>query len=167
MSSHAHHPLTVESDAHVASRHFQTAVRVLLVIALIATIGCLAFYRQAAYLPAIAVPVLYTVLAIVNYLETRSRAENLRRPGQSELSGEEWEIDVQTVGIITVFKCLLAIAVGMLLVASALFDWEFVGGVAACGFLIAVLMNLPFLTLFFSESEKDELDKLNRESDQS
>ncbi|QDT12723.1 hypothetical protein [Stieleria marina] len=159
------HPraLSHESDAHVVSRHFRTGVRALLALALIATVVCLFFFREVAYLAAIPIPFLYAVLAFVNYLEYRSRASNLCSDGEKELSREELEADVETVGIVTLMKVIGVLAIGAFIVAASLFDWQIVGAAAAALFFLMLLIQLPFLPLYFSESERDELDKLKRE----
>lgn len=156
-------PVTVEPDAHVGARHFRTGVRFLLALSLVATVICLLFFRPAAYLAAIPIPVLYAVLVATHYLEQRSRAEELRRPGQTGMSREEIEGDIETVGVINVLKILGVLAIGTFIIAAALFDWAIVGIVAASGFLLAVLITLPYLPLFFTESERDELSNLKHE----
>ncbi len=160
-------PLLHEPDAHVASRHFRTGVRALLALSLIATIACLFFLRDAAYLAAIPIPVLYAVLAFTNYLEVRSRAANLRSPNQKKITSEELEMDIETVGIVTLMKVIGVLALGTFIIAASLFDWAVVGVAAAALLCIAILIQTPFLPLYFSEFERDELAKLKHERNHS
>jgi hypothetical protein len=153
-----------EPDSHVATRHMRTVVKCLLIIALLATVGLLIFYRPAAYLAAIPVPILYFILAVLNLMERRSRASQLRRPGQTTLGQEEIEVDVETIGVVTVLKVLGVLAIGTFIIAAAFFDLAVVGVIAAGGFLLAILIELPYLPLFFTESERDERAKLTGES---
>ena len=158
--------LSHEPDAHVVSRHFRTGVRAMLALSLIATIVCLFFLREAAYLAAMSIPVLYAVLAFTNYLELRSRASNLRSDGQMRLSREELEMDIETVGIVTLLKVIGVLAIGAFIVAASVLDWQVVGAAAAAMFFLMLLIQTPFLPLYFSESERDELAKLKRERSQ-
>jgi len=162
MSTRAEFRASQESDAHVVSRRFRDAVRGLLILALVATIFCLLFYREAAHLAAIPIPFLYVTLAFINYFESRSRTSVLRRSDQAEISREETEIDTETIGIVTLLKVLGMLALGTFIIAAALFDMRIVGVAAAAAFLLAVLINLPYLPLFVSESERDELEKLEQ-----
>ena len=66
-------------------------VKWLLIVALVASVGLLIFYRPAAYLAAIPIPVLYCLLVVLNLMERRSRATQLRRPGQTAIGQEEIE----------------------------------------------------------------------------
>ncbi|QDS94840.1 hypothetical protein FF011L_36220 [Roseimaritima multifibrata] len=148
-----------EPDAHVSAKHFRTGVRLLLALSLIATVVCLFFFREAAYLAAIPIPVLYGVLAFTNYLEIRSRADNFRSTSESDASEEEIEIGAETVGIVTLLKVLGVLAVASFIVAAAMTDWQTAGAVACGLFFLAVLIELPYLPLFFSETEREEREK--------
>ncbi len=160
--THSKQPLG-EPDAHVVSRHMRAGVRILLIVSLVATIALLLFYRPAAYLAAIPVPVLSIVLVILNLMERRSRAAALRRPGQTSISQEELEVDVETIGVTTILKVLGVLAVGTFIVSAAFFDLATLGVAAAAAFLLAVLIELPYLPLFFTESVRDERQKLTGE----
>lgn len=149
-----------EPDAHVVARRFRTGVRLLLALSLIATVVCLFFLQDAAYLAAIPIPILYAVLALTNYLEIRSRASNLRSPGESGIGRQEMQIDIQTVGIVTLLKVLGVLAVGTFIIAASFFDWRIVGAAAAALFFLIILIQIPYLPLYFSESERDERDRL-------
>lgn len=167
-NTETHSPaLSHESDAHVVSRHFRTGVRVMLALSLIATILCIFFLREAAYLAAIPIPVLYAVLAFTNYLEVRSRASRLRSPNQKRITPEELEMDIETVGIVTLMKVIGVLAIGTFIIAASLFDWAVVGAAAAALLCIAILIQTPFLPLYFSEFERDELAKLKHERNHS
>ena len=150
-----------EPEAHVVARHFRTGVRILLALSLIATVVCLFFYQDAAYLAAIPIPVLYGILVITNYLELRSRATNLRSPKASAISREEIEVDVETVGVVTLLKVLGVLAISSFIIAASFFDWQIVGIVAAAMFLLMILIQLPYLPLYFSEAEREEREKLD------
>lgn len=161
-SSSGTYPL--EPDGHVVARHFRTGVRFLLALSLIAAILCPFLLKEAAYLAAMPIPVLYGVLALANYLEFRARASNLRTPGDSKIGPEEVQVDIQTVGIVTLLKVFGVLAVGAFIIASSYFDWKLVGAATAALFLLIILIQLPYLPLYYSESERDERDKLNRQS---
>ncbi|XZE55049.1 hypothetical protein SH139x_001036 [Planctomycetaceae bacterium SH139] len=160
-------PLPFEPDAHVVSRRFRTGVRIMLALSLIVTIVCIFFFREAAYLAAIPIPVLYAVLAFSNYLEVRSRASSLRSPNQKRITIEELEMDIETVGIVTLMKVIGVLAIGTFIIAASFFNWPMVGVVAATLLCIAILIQTPFLPLYFSESERDELAKLKHERNHS
>ncbi|SMP61610.1 hypothetical protein SAMN06265222_107124 [Neorhodopirellula lusitana] len=149
-----------EPDAHVATRHMRTVVKSALIVALVATALLFVFYRQAAYLAAIPVPLLYGFLVLLNLMERGSRASHLRKEGQTTLGQEEIDADIDTIGVFTVLKVLGVLAVGTFIIAASLFDMQMVGLVATAGFLLAVLIQLPFLPLYFSEAERDERAKL-------
>jgi len=152
-----------EPDAHVVTRYFRTGARALLGLSLNGTVVCLFFFRQDAYLAAIPIPVLYAVLALTSYLEFRSRAANLRAVGQSTPSQAEVDVDVQTVGIITLLKVIGVLAVGTFIVAATIFELPMIGAAAAVLLLLALLILGPYLPLYFSESERDELEQLKAE----
>lgn len=153
-----------EPDAHIGTRHVRTVVKGLLIFALLATIVLLLFYRPAAYLAAIPIPVLYFLLVVLNLVERRTRASQLQRPGENAISQEEVEVDVEIIGILTVMKVLGVLAIGTFIIAAAFFDLAVVGVIAAGGFMLAILIELPYLPLFFTESERDERAELTGES---
>jgi hypothetical protein len=153
--------LPAEPDAHVLSRHFRTGVRFLLAASLIGTCLSLLFFREVAYLAAIPIPFLYAVLALTNYLEVRSRATLLRGHATHRLGKEEIETDVETAGVILILKVLGVLAVAAFIIAAAYFEWQSVGIIASGLFFLALLINTPFLPLFFAEVERDELGHLN------
>ena len=154
-----------EPDAHVASRHLQTGVRILLIAALIATSALLLVYKPAAYLAAIPVPVLIIVLVILNFLEKRSRAAMLRHPGQTGMSQKEIQVDIETIGVTTIVKVLGLIAIGSFITAAAFFELSVLGIAATVTFLLAILVQLFYLPLFFIEAERDEREKLTGNRD--
>ncbi|MBB03055.1 MAG: hypothetical protein CMJ47_10440 [Planctomyces sp.] len=154
-----------EPDAHLASRHMQTGVRIVLILCLMATVGLLLFNPAAAYLAAISVPVLIVVLVFVGFLERRSRAERLRTAGQSQISQHEVDVDVETIGVITVLKVVGALAVGSFIAAATIFDLATLGIAASVAFLIFLLTQLYILPIFFLESERDEREKLTGSRD--
>ncbi len=139
----------------------------LLALSLIGTVVCFFFLRDAAYLAAIPIPVLYAVLAFTNYLEVRSRASSLRSPSQKRITPWELEMDIETVGIVTMIKLLGVLAIGAFIIAASILDWSVVGAAAAALLCIAILIQTPFLPLYFSEFERDELAKLKRERNHS
>jgi hypothetical protein len=149
-----------ESDAHAISRHLRVVIRILLIVATVATILLFLFYRPATYLAAIPIPVLILVLTLVNELERRSRASALRHQGQTSITKEELEEDVQTVGIATALKIGGALALGTFIVAGSLFDLATVGIGATALLLLAILIEIPYLGLFITETERDELEKV-------
>jgi hypothetical protein len=152
-----------ESDARVMMHRAKTVARVLLIVALVATLVALIAYRPLAYLAAIPVPVLFVAWVMLILLERQTRQSELRRAGQSTLSEEETQLDVRDAGIYTALGILFLLALGTFIIAAALFDWPLVGGVAAVGFLLAVLINLPYVLLCVQEAERDEQEKLDRQ----
>lgn len=157
------HSSQQELDAHIITRRFRTGVRFLLAFALIATVICLFFFQEFAHLAAIPIPVLYVVLAFTNYLEIRARAANFHDSARRGISREELEIDIETVGIVTLLKVLGALAVGTFIVAASFFEWRLAGTAAAALFFLAILILSPYLPLFITEVERDELEKLRKE----
>ncbi|MDA8743775.1 hypothetical protein N9N28_03975 [Rubripirellula amarantea] len=165
MSTSTNNPVQVqanEPDAHLVARHFRTGVRLLLSLSLIATIVCLFFLQEAAYLAAIPIPLLYAVLAFTNYLEMRSRASQLRPSKSSGIGREEIEVDIETVGVVTLLKVFGVLAIGSFIVAASFFDWKMVGIGATALFFLVILIQMPFLPLYFSEAERDELRKVRK-----
>jgi len=70
------------------------------------------------------------------------------------------EADVETIGIITLMKVVGVLAIGTFIIAASLFQSQEVGGAATALFLLMLLIQSPFLPLYFSESERDEREKL-------
>ncbi|TWT79609.1 hypothetical protein CA13_10130 [Planctomycetes bacterium CA13] len=150
-----------ESDAHRMSRHWQTAIRVILIALVVAAIVLFVFYRAAAYLAAIPIPILFVTLALLDYYEQRSRTHHRHKLGEADLSKQEIEEEVETAGIVMVLKVFMALALGTFIVAAAFFDWATVGIAATATLFLAILINLPYLLLGFAESERDEREKLS------
>jgi hypothetical protein len=157
-------PALREPDAHVMMRHAKTVVRVLLILSLVSTIVALLFFRPAAYLAAIPIPILFAIYLLVGQFERQSRAAALRDPGQATISQEEVELDVQDVGIYTGLGIAFLLALGTFIIAASVFDWALVGIVATGGFLLAVLINIPYLSLIVEEAERDEREKVTHQS---
>ncbi len=154
-----------EPDAHVMMRHAKTVVRLLLIVALIATTLLLIYFRPAAYLAAFAVPVLVLTLIYVSYLERRSRASQLRTDDQLSISQEEIEMNVQYAGIYTGMILLLLFSLSALIVASTMVeDWSMIGLVSAVLFLLMALIVFPYIPLFIADSGTNERSKLKREA---
>jgi hypothetical protein len=97
-------------------------------------------------------------------MERRTRASQLRRPGENAIRQEEVEVDVEIIGILTVMKVLGVLAIGTFIIGAAFFDLAVVGVIAAGGFMLTMLIELPYLPLFFTESERDERAELTGES---
>ncbi|TWU39908.1 hypothetical protein Q31b_32240 [Novipirellula aureliae] len=152
-----------DTDAHRMSHHWQIGLRVILMGLIVATILLFLFLRPAAYLAALPIPVVYVALALVNFCEQRSRRSELRRTGQTEIADEEIELDAETAGIAMALKIFTALAIGTFILAAAFFDWAIVGIAAAATFLLAILINLPFIFVGISEAEQDEREKLGRQ----
>jgi hypothetical protein len=154
-----------EPEAHVMMRHAKTTLRFLLIVALIATVGLYLFFRPAAYLAALPVPVLFLGFVFVSYLERQSRAKVLRSTNRSTISQEEVEMDVQYAGIYTAMGLTLMFALATFVVAATMVeDWSMIGIVAAVLFLLSVLIILPYIPLFIVDAANDERDKLQREA---
>jgi hypothetical protein len=154
-----------EPDSHAMMRHAKTILILLLISAIIATISLFLFFRPVAYLAALAVPVLFLGLVFVSYLERQSRASMLRSLNQTTISKEEIEMDVQYAGISTAMVLTLLFSLAALIVAAATVeDWSMLGMVAAVLFFMSLIIILPYISLFISESAHDERDKLQREA---
>lgn len=149
-----------EPDAYVMSRRLHILVRALLVIALVATVLLLLFYRPAAYLAAIPIPFLIVLLVLINYYERRSKASELRQPGQRGISQEEVDADVEEAGIFTVVVIAILVALGTFIIAASMFDWEIVGIVAAALLLLVILIDIPYIPLLVSEARRYEREKV-------
>ncbi len=100
---------------------------------------------------------------LVGQLERQSRAAALREPGQTTISQEEIELDVQDAGIFTGLGIAFLLALGTFIIAASVFDWALVGIAATAGFLLAVLINIPYLSLIVEEAERDELEKVTHQ----
>jgi hypothetical protein len=150
-----------ESDAHRMTRHVQWIGRALLLLFLLATIICLIFYRQAAWAAAVPIPVIYGALVIAKYYERQSRREVLGERGNRTLSAPEHDLDLEVAGVATIFKVLALLALGCLIIAASFFELAIVGILAAALFFLSVLIELPYLFLFFGESQREEDEKLS------
>jgi hypothetical protein len=153
-----------EPDAHIMMRQAKTTVRWLLIIALVSTIMLFLFVRPAAYLGAIPVPILFLIYLLLGQFERQSRASALRKPGQKTISQEEIELDVQDAGLFTGLGIALLLAIGTFIIAASLFDWALVGAVATALLLLAVLIDIPYLSLIVEEAERDEREKVTHQS---
>jgi hypothetical protein len=154
-----------EPEAHVMMRQAKTIFRLLLILALIATTLLFIFFRPAAYLAALPVPILFLGFVFVSYLEKRSRATSLRSTNQSTISQEEVEMDVQYAGIYTAMGLTLFFVLATFIVAATMVeDWSMVGMVAAGLFLLSVLIVFPYIPLFIMDASEDERDRLQQEA---
>jgi uncharacterized membrane protein len=153
-----------EPDAHTMMRWAKKMIRICLIVASISTIGLLFFFRPAAYLAAIPIPFLVLIFAVVSHLERQSRVTALRRPEQTGITEEEVEVDAQAAGVSTVLGIVFLLALGTFIIAASMFDWVLVGAAAAAAFLLAVLINIPYLSLFAEEAALDERDKVTSSS---
>lgn len=151
-----------EPDAHVVSRHLRTALRGLIVVALVAAVLLLFLRPEATYLAVIPIPVLYIVLQVVNHLERRTRASKLRHKGQTELSAEEIDADIKAAGLATALKIVGALALGTFVIVVNLFDVAHVAFIAAVALLLVIFMGLPYWPLLVAGSGEDERDKVIR-----
>ena len=73
---------------------------------------------------------------------------------------------IATVGIVTLLKVIGVLAIGSLIVAASFTERQVVGAAATAFFFVMLLIQAPFLPLYFSKSERDELDKVKRERNQ-
>jgi len=60
-------------------------------------------------------------------------------------------MDVETFGIVTLIKVVGVLAIGTFIVATSCFIWPVLGAAANALFVIAILIQTPFLPLYFSE----------------
>lgn len=153
-----------EPHAHLMMRRVRVVSRWLLVLALLATVTLFIMVPSAAYLAAIPIPILFVVYVFAGLWERQSRSAVLRKQGQDAITKEEVELDVRDKGIYTALGIFFVLALGTFIIAASLFEWPLVGGVAAAGLLLAILINLPYLTLFVQEAERDERDKITPSS---
>jgi hypothetical protein len=152
-----------EPDAHVMMRRAKLAVGGLLILSLVATFVTLLFFRQAAYLAAIPIPILFIVYVMVGQFERQARASELRGDDPNQITAHEVDVDVKDAGLFTGLGIGFLLALGAFIVAASLFEWPLIGATATAGFLLLVLINIPYLALFVSEAERDELDKVKGE----
>lgn len=153
-----------EPDAHIMMRRAKSVVRLLMVLAIIAAVLSLVFFRPAAYLAALPIPILFVLYVIVSLLEQQARASALRRPGQTTISNEEIETDVRSAGFYTGLAIAIVLALGTFVVAISFYEWPLVGFAAAALLFLATLIEIPYLTLFIAEAERDERDKITHDS---
>lgn len=154
-----------EPDAHILMRHARSVLFLLLVSAVIATAALFVFFRPAAYLAALSLPMLFLSLVFVCYLERQSRAEMLRSRNQQVISPEEVSMNVRFAGINMVMALILLFGVATLIMAASMVtDWSMVGLVAAVLFILSSVMLFPYIPLFIEGSEQDQSDKHDRET---
>ncbi|MFN7875333.1 MAG: hypothetical protein ACK5PB_08450 [Pirellula sp.] len=155
-----------EPDSHMMMRHAKTILRILLAIMVLSTISLLIFYRPAAYLAAVPVPILFLGYLFACYLERQSRAMLLRVPNQTLISADEVEMNAEYAGIYTAMGLVLLFAISsFIVVATMVEDWGTVGLSASVLFLLALFIVLPYLPIFIAEAAQDERDKLEREAE--
>tara|TARA_R110002049_G_scaffold182485_2_gene350379 strand:+ start:123214 stop:123741 length:528 start_codon:yes stop_codon:yes gene_type:complete len=154
-----------EPDAHAMSRHLATTIRVALILCVIATLVLFVFYRPAAYLAAIPVPLLAVALMLVDLFERRSRSNALRKPNQTEIGQDEVELDVEVAGLTTAVKAFAVLAVGTFIIAAAYFEAAILGIAATAVLLLALLIELPFILVGVSEAKRDEREKITGKRD--
>ncbi len=153
-----------EPDAHVMMRHAKTVVRLLLIVALIATTLLLIYFRPQPTCRVRSTRIVLTLI-YVSYLERRSRASQLRTDDQLSISQEEIEMNVQYAGIYTGMILLLLFSLSALIVASTMVeDWSMIGLVSAVLFLLMALIVFPYIPLFIADSGTNERSKLKREA---
>jgi len=150
-----------EPDAHRMMRQARLVLVVLLCVGLLATIVLLIFYRPAAHLAGLPLPVLSAALIAVIILERRSTAKMLREKNQAVVSTAEVEMDVQYAGIYTALNLGLLFAASTFVMAATMVeDLSMIGASAALLLLLAIFYSLPYLPLLIAESRQEELDKL-------
>ena len=154
--------LPAEPDAHVMMRRLLVLTRLLFAFFLIATVLLLVFYRPAAHLAAIPIPVLGFVLIIVNYLEQRSRASVLRVPGQERVSAREAEVDVRDAGIAMGLEIAGVMAFSTFAIAALFFDITTLGFGATLTLLVAIWYGIPYWGLFVTEAMREERERVCR-----
>ncbi len=154
-----------EPHPHAMMRQAKMFLLYLLILALIATVLLLLFFRPAAYLAALAVTALLVCLVIVGFLERQSTIQMLRSTDQSSITKEEEDMGVQYAAILTAITLIMFSALAATLVATSLVeDWAMVGVVAAALFLLSILLMFPYLTLFLVGAEREERDKVDRDA---
>lgn len=150
-----------EPHAHRMMRHARMVLLVLFCLALLATIILLIFYRSAAHLAGLPLPVLAAALIAVIILERRSTAQRLRKKNQTMPSAAEAEMDIQYAGIYTLLNIALLLAGSTFVMAATMVeDLSMIGASAALLLLLAIFYSLPYLPLIVAESRQEELDKL-------
>ena len=155
-----------EPDSHIMMRHAKTILWIFLVISVLSTIALLIFYRPAAYLAAVPVPILFLGYLFACYLERQSRALLLRVPNQTLISGDEVEMNAEYAGIYTAMGLILFFAISaFVVVATMVEDWGTVGLSASVLFLLALFIVLPYLPIFIAEAAQGERNKHEREAE--
>ncbi len=149
-----------EPHSHVMMRHAKTILWWLMVAALVVTIVLLIFYRPAAHLAAIPIPLMFLAFLYVSYLESQATAKLLRGKNQTVVMQKEIEKDAQYAGIYTVLALVLLFGVSALIMAGTMVeDLSMVGLSAAVIFLISIIYILPFIPLLFAEAGREERDR--------
>jgi O-antigen/teichoic acid export membrane protein len=153
-----------EPHAHVMMRHTRTLLRLLLAIAIVASIVLMVYFRPAAYLAAIPIPILLILYAMVSFFERQSRVTNLRDVGATSISKEELEEDVQGAGIYTTILIGVLFVLGAFVAAASIFDWTIIGIAGAVLLLLSLFYALPFLPIFVVEAANDERNEITRQA---
>jgi len=149
-----------EPHSHSMMRHAKTILWWLMVAALVVTIVLLIFYRPAAYLAAIPLPLMFLAFLYVSYLESQATAKMLRGKNQTVVMQKEIDKDAQYAGIYTVLALVLLFGISALIMAGTMVeDLSMVGLSAAVIFLISIIYILPFIPLLFAEAGREEREK--------
>lgn len=154
-----------EPDAHLMTRRSMGVVLILLCVSLVAGILLFIFARPLTYLAIISLILLLVSLAFTSFLEHKSRGRVLRSEGQSQISREEVEMNVQYAGIYMAMALILLFIGGCFIVAATFArEWSTVGGLSVVLFLMSGLILVPYLSLFIRGAAQDERKKLEREA---
>jgi hypothetical protein len=155
-----------EPDAHRMMRYLRSVLLGLLCVSLIATALLLIFYRPAAYLAGLPLPVLALAFIAVLVLERRATAERLRAKHAAAISQKEVEMDVQYAGVYTALNLALLFAASTFVMAATMMeDLSMVGASAALLLLLAIFYALPYLPFLIADSGQEERDKLQHQVD--
>lgn len=139
----------------------------LLIGAVLAAATLFIFFRPAAYLALLALPLLLLTFVFTCYLERQASAEVLRSTDPLVMSQEEVAMNVQYAGIYTMMAMLLLFTVATLIMAATMVkDWSLVGLVAVVMFVLSAVMVFPYIPLFLAGAEQDQEDRHDRASNE-
>ncbi|MBB3209326.1 cation transporter-like permease [Rhodopirellula rubra] len=155
-----------EPDAHVVSRHLQTALLLLLIGFTLATIALLFLAPSYTYLAVIPIPFLMLGRGVAKAMEVSTTASELRHGDQDSVAKDEMAADLQMVAIMTIVKVFGVLALGTFVIATMYFDAAAVAIAAVAFLLMTLLIELPFILAGVEEAQADEREKLtgNREA---
>ncbi len=161
-SARPHSPIN-DSDAHRLMWRLKIAALALLITAVFSSLGLLVISHPAAYLAALPIPLFVLAYVIISNKEQEARMSFRPRSAEQNPNQEEIELDVEDAKVFTAFGIAFIIAIGTFIIAAIFFEWRMVAIAAIATLFLALLINIPYLTLLVQEAGEEEREKFTKQ----